>query len=96
MVSCHAGVSMTEYGHESCLASHPLYKCQAVIEPLQQFKGDPARYCPGTSIATVGVMFENRRQNLLNGVITKSASGKLQIDVYQALGNCPKYIQGKL
>lgn len=70
--------------------------CKAVIEPLQQFEGDPARYCPGTSIGTVGVMFENRRRNLLNGVITKSASGKLQIDVYQALGNCPKYIQGKL
>lgn len=67
--------------------------CKAVIDPLQQFEGDPARYQTGTSIGTVGVMFENRRRNLLNGVITNSASGKLQIDVYQALGNCPKYIQ---
>lgn len=69
---------------------------QAVIDPLQQFEGDPARYHTGTSIGTVGVMFENRRRNLLNGVITNSASGKLQMDVYQALGNCPKYIQGNL
>ena len=67
---------------------------QAVIDPLQQFEGDPAQYHTGTSIGTVGVMFENRRRNLLNGVITNSSSGKLQIDVYQALGNCPKYIQG--
>lgn len=67
---------------------------RAVIDPVHQFTGDPAQYITGTSIGTVGVMFVNRRRNLLNGVISSRDGGKLHIDVFQALGNCPKYIQG--
>lgn len=67
---------------------------QAVIQPLQQFNGDPAHYTAGNSVGMVGVMLENRRRNLLNGIITSRSEGSLSIDVYRALGNCPKYIQG--
>ena len=85
----------------SVLSGQPSYiqtpnPYQAVIDPLKQFEGDPAQYNTGSPIGMVGVMFQNRRRNLLNGIITDSEEGKLLIDVYQALGNCPKYIQGKV
>ena len=69
---------------------------EAVIAPLMQFDGDPAQYTVGSSVATVGVMFETRRRNLINGIVASNNGGKLRLDVYQAVGNCPKYIQGKL
>ncbi|KAL0024848.1 hypothetical protein WJX79_005769 [Trebouxia sp. C0005] len=66
---------------------------EAVIAPLMQFDGDPAQYTVGSSVATVGVMFETRRRNLINGIVASNSGGKLRLDVYQAVGNCPKYIQ---
>jgi hypothetical protein len=69
---------------------------EAVISPLKQFDGDPAQYTAGSSVATVGVMFENRRRNLINGIVASNDGGKLRLDVYQAFGNCPKYIQGRM
>lgn len=69
---------------------------QATIKSVKQFQGDPARYVVGTSMGTLGIMLENRRRNLLNGIISRSKDGCLHLDVYQALGNCPKYIQGDL
>lgn len=66
---------------------------QATIKSVKQFQGDPARYVVGTSMGTLGIMLENRRRNLLNGIISRSKDGCLHLDVYQALGNCPKYIQ---
>lgn len=66
---------------------------EAVIAPLMQFDGDPAQYTTGSSVATVGVMFENRRRNLINGIVASNNGGELCLNVYQAFGNCPKYIQ---
>jgi len=68
---------------------------QIVIHPLQQFEVDPAQDTEGSSVGIVGVMFENRRRSLLSGVITSTEGKILQIDVHQATGNCPKYIQGE-
>ena len=61
-----------------------------------QFDGDPAQYTAGSSVATVGVVFENRRRNLISGIVASNNGGKLHLDVYQAFGNCPKYVQGRL
>lgn len=66
---------------------------QAVIQPVRHFGGDPARYNAGSAVGMVGVMLENRRRNLLSGKISSCEGEQLTIDVYQALGNCPKYIQ---
>ncbi len=59
-----------------------------------QFDGDPAQYTAGSSVATVGVVFENRRRNLISGIVASNNGGKLRLNEYQAFGNCPKYIQG--
>ena len=68
---------------------------EAVIDPLEQLDGDPAQYTAGSSVATVGVMFENRCRNLISGIVASNDGEQLHLEVYQALGNCPKYIQGK-
>ena len=67
---------------------------EAVIAPLMQCNGDPAQYTAGSSVATVGVMFENRRRNLISGIVASNNGGKLRLNEYQAFENCPKYIQG--
>ena len=67
-----------------------------MTDPLEQFDGDPAQYTAGSSVAAVGVMSENRRKNLISGIVASNDGGKLHLEVYQALGNCPKYIQGKI
>ena len=69
---------------------------RVTVKPAKQLQGDPAQYVVGASMGTLGIMLENRRRNLLNGVICSSRDGCLHLKVYQALGNCPKYIQGDL
>ena len=61
-----------------------------MIAPLMQFDGDPAQYTTGSSVATVGVMFENRRRNLINGIVASNNGGELRLDVYQAFWKLPK------
>jgi len=59
----------------------------------------PDRYDPlfdhlqaGTEVGMIGIQFDTRRRNRINGVITKRHESGLVIDIKQAFGNCPKYI----
>jgi len=56
--------------------------------------GDPLfdALTPGAPIGLLGIELETRRRNRVNGQVT-STSGELIVDVTQAFGNCPKYIQ---
>ncbi|MDH5446509.1 MAG: pyridoxamine 5'-phosphate oxidase family protein [Gammaproteobacteria bacterium] len=47
----------------------------------------------GDQIALLGIDFSNRRRNRVNGWISLLEHSCLHIEVKQAFGNCPKYIQ---
>ena len=57
---------------------------------------DPAAdgFRDGAPIGAVGLEFETRRRNRVNGIISMSSEGQgFAIDVVQSFGNCPQYIQ---
>ncbi|TKY90791.1 hypothetical protein EX895_000789 [Sporisorium graminicola] len=65
----------------------------------QLVRGDDSTYQgPGLKlIAGVGIMFDNRRRNKFAGFINERNVGTeedrtIQVEVMEALGNCPKYI----
>jgi predicted pyridoxine 5'-phosphate oxidase superfamily flavin-nucleotide-binding protein len=47
----------------------------------------------GNAIALLGIELSTRRRNRVNGSIRRSGPGQFDIQVEQAFGNCPKYIQ---
>ncbi len=47
----------------------------------------------GNHIGILGIDFSNRRRNRINGRISRREADAIYIDVDQAYGNCPKYIQ---
>ncbi|MFD7409682.1 pyridoxamine 5'-phosphate oxidase family protein [Streptomyces sp. NPDC059866] len=56
--------------------------------------GDPLHALPaGQPVGLLVVEFATRRRFRLNGNLTAADQGTLQIDVEQAYGNCPQYIQ---
>ncbi|WP_243613176.1 pyridoxamine 5'-phosphate oxidase family protein [Shimia aestuarii] len=48
--------------------------------------------CPGAKVATLGLEFETRRRNRMNGAIASATKSGLTVAVEQSFGNCPKYI----
>ena len=44
----------------------------------------------------IAVEFATRRRVRLNGTLTEASDGKLTVEVEQAYGNCPQYIQQRL
>lgn len=55
---------------------------------------DPLHALPaGQPVALIVVEFATRRRFRLNGTLTTAEPGFLRIDVEQAYGNCPQYIQ---
>ncbi|GAA6202793.1 pyridoxamine 5'-phosphate oxidase family protein [Aquicoccus sp. SU-CL01552] len=48
---------------------------------------------PGAKAAVLGLDFETRRRNRMNGVISAVAEDVLSIEVEQSYGNCPQYIR---
>ncbi|MDY7556575.1 MULTISPECIES: pyridoxamine 5'-phosphate oxidase family protein [unclassified Cryobacterium] len=64
----------------------------AVIPP-----GDPLRGLQaGQKIGMVTVEFATRRRVRINGALTVSGGDLLVVDVEQAFGNCPQYIQQRV
>lgn len=65
------------------------------IRPL---KGDPAaeNLRPGAQVGLLGIMFENRRRNRVNGRVRSWDGSDLVVDVDQTFGNCPQYIQARV
>ena len=47
----------------------------------------------GAKISVLGLEYETRRRNRMNGTIKEAKGDRLKIDVDQSYGNCPKYIQ---
>ena len=59
--------------------------------------GDPLHgIAAGQKIAMTTVEFATRRRVRINGILTATASNLLTIEVEQAYGNCPQYIQQRL
>ncbi len=56
--------------------------------------GDPLYELPaGQQVGLVAIEFATRRRFRINGYLTASAASGLSVDVEQAYGNCPQYIQ---
>ncbi|MCG8382026.1 MAG: pyridoxamine 5'-phosphate oxidase family protein [Gammaproteobacteria bacterium] len=47
----------------------------------------------GHQVGLLGIDFETRRRNRLNGVVTEKNKHHISIKVQQSFGNCPQYIQ---
>ncbi|AXK61848.1 pyridoxamine 5'-phosphate oxidase family protein [Burkholderia sp. IDO3] len=59
--------------------------------------GDPlsGAWQPGASLGGLGIEFDTRRRNRVNGVVRAVNDGALTVAVEQSFGNCAKYIQGR-
>ncbi|AOI61159.1 pyridoxamine 5'-phosphate oxidase family protein [Burkholderia diffusa] len=59
--------------------------------------GDPlaGAWQPGAPLGGLGIEFDTRRRNRVNGVVRAADDGGLTIAVEQSFGNCAKYIQGR-
>jgi uncharacterized protein len=59
--------------------------------------GDPLhRLPPGQSVGFIVIEFAARRRLRINGILSCASDHQLVIDVEQAYGNCPQYIQQRL
>jgi uncharacterized protein len=59
--------------------------------------GDPLHGLPiGQQVGMVVVEFATRRRVRINGTLTGAGGGRLVIEVEQAYGNCPQYIQPRV
>ncbi|MNR88116.1 Flavohemoprotein [compost metagenome] len=47
----------------------------------------------GDGIGMLGIELHTRRRNRMNGLVRRSAAAHFEIEVTQAYGNCPQYIQ---
>ncbi|WP_175797143.1 pyridoxamine 5'-phosphate oxidase family protein [Burkholderia ambifaria] len=59
--------------------------------------GDPlaGAWQSGAPLGGLGIEFDTRRRNRVNGVVRAVDGGALTIAVEQSFGNCAKYIQGR-
>ncbi|AXF24311.1 pyridoxamine 5'-phosphate oxidase [Burkholderia pyrrocinia] len=59
--------------------------------------GDPlaGAWQPGAPLGGLGIEFDTRRRNRVNGVVRAVDGDALTIAVEQSFGNCAKYIQGR-
>lgn len=57
--------------------------------------GDPIASAirPGHALGGLGLQFETRRRNRVNGVVSTADAEGFTLDVRQSFGNCAKYIQ---
>jgi uncharacterized protein len=64
----------------------------AVIPAADPLHGLP----PGQQVGIIAVEFASQRRVRLNGTLTQAGEGRLVVDVDQAFGNCPQYIQQRV
>jgi predicted pyridoxine 5'-phosphate oxidase superfamily flavin-nucleotide-binding protein len=56
--------------------------------------GDPlAAMAPGQPVGLLAIEFTTRRRVRVNGTLQRASDGELAVEVDQAYGNCPQYIQ---
>jgi len=49
----------------------------------------------GAQVGILGIEYHTRRRNRMTGVVTSYSDAGIAIDVTQAFGNCPQYIQAR-
>ena len=49
----------------------------------------------GAPVGLLGIQFETRRRNRMNGTVIEADEGGLVVRVDQSFGNCPQYIQAR-
>jgi uncharacterized protein len=64
----------------------------AVIPAAGPLHGLPS----GQQVGMIAVEFASRRRVRLNGTLTETGQGRLVVEVDQAFGNCPQYIQQRI
>jgi predicted pyridoxine 5'-phosphate oxidase superfamily flavin-nucleotide-binding protein len=59
--------------------------------------GDPLarNLSPGVPLGLLGIEFQTRRRNRMNGTVTRVEDAGFAVHVDQSFGNCPKYIQAR-
>ena len=59
--------------------------------------GDPLgeTLVDGADIGALGIEFQSRQRNRVNGKVSRESPEGFQIQVVQGFGNCPKYIQAR-
>jgi predicted pyridoxine 5'-phosphate oxidase superfamily flavin-nucleotide-binding protein len=59
--------------------------------------GDPLKdgLSSGKQVGLLGIEYESRRRNRMNGKIAAIDDGAFEIEIDQAFGNCPQYIQSR-
>lgn len=77
-------VSALDETHLSINEAMPVWS-----DPLR----DNVKFNPHLGI--LGLQFETRRRNRINGKLVRYQDNQMQIEVTQAFGNCPKYIQSR-
>ncbi|MEM9948352.1 MAG: pyridoxamine 5'-phosphate oxidase family protein [Cyanobacteria bacterium P01_D01_bin.36] len=63
----------------------------------QPLYGDPLtqNLATGIDIGFLGIELHTRRRNRVNGTVSKLTSNRIEVQVGQTFGNCPKYIQAR-
>ncbi|MCH6578554.1 MAG: flavin-nucleotide-binding protein, partial [Proteobacteria bacterium] len=85
----------------SVLAGEPGFVRAAGPRALQvtarPIYGDPLgeSLVDGADIGALGLEFQSRRRNRVNGKVSRRDPDGFQIQVTQSFGNCPKYIQAR-
>ena len=84
IVTGQPGFISTPDAKSLAVASEPLY-------------GDPLNetIVPGGDVGVLGIELETRRRNRMNGKFIATDNGGFEIQVGQAFGNCPQYIQSR-
>ncbi len=59
--------------------------------------GDPLNdnLVPEADVGILGIEFDSRRRNRMNGKIVAVGDGGIEVRVVQSFGNCPQYIQAR-
>ncbi|MFK7762605.1 MAG: pyridoxamine 5'-phosphate oxidase family protein [Roseobacter sp.] len=63
-----------------------------VTSQATAFEQSDLQMVPGSKISVLGIEFETKRRNRLNGTISRVDGDTLWIAVDQSFGNCPRYI----
>ena len=63
----------------------------------QPIYGDPLadNLQPGKAIGVLGIEYQSRRRNRMSTRVASTQAGSIALDVVQAFGNCPQYIQAR-
>ena len=85
----------------SVLVGHPGFIHSSTPDKLKintrLIYGDPLKdgLYPGAQLGLLGIEYESRRRNRMNGKLVTVEDNELEIEIDQTFGNCPQYIQSR-